>query len=68
MMCEACQKGDAAVHLTQIIREKVRQINLCDKCSEERSAANPSAFSADYIAGQDPASGPLGGQAHFGST
>jgi protein arginine kinase activator len=36
MLCDSCGERDAAVHLTTIVNNEVRQQHLCEKCAAER--------------------------------
>lgn len=36
MLCDTCGERDAAVHLTTIVNNEVRQQHLCEKCAAER--------------------------------
>lgn len=36
MLCDNCGERDAAVHLTTIVNNEVRQQHLCEKCAAER--------------------------------
>lgn len=36
MLCDNCGERDAAVHLTTIVNNEVRQQHLCERCAAER--------------------------------
>ncbi len=36
MLCDHCGERDAAVHLTTIVNNEVRQQHLCERCAAER--------------------------------
>lgn len=36
MLCDTCGERDAAVHLTTIVNNEVKQQHLCEKCAAER--------------------------------
>ena len=36
MLCDNCGERDAAVHLTTIVNNEVKQQHLCEKCAAER--------------------------------
>lgn len=38
MVCDICHKGEASVHLTEIINDKVMKLNLCEGCAMQKSA------------------------------
>ncbi len=35
MLCDSCGERDAAVHLTKIVNNEVKQQHLCEKCAAE---------------------------------
>ncbi len=35
MKCECCQKKEATIHLTQVIENKVKKLNLCQVCAQK---------------------------------
>ena len=43
MLCDNCQERDAAITLTTIENDAVRQLNLCERCAAERGVETPSA-------------------------
>jgi protein arginine kinase activator len=38
-MCQACKKQVATVHLTEIIKNKKREIHLCEECAAKKGVA-----------------------------
>ena len=42
MLCDNCKERDAAVLLTTIEKDTVRQLNLCERCAAERGVETPS--------------------------
>jgi len=36
MLCDICGKGEATVHLTEIINDKVSKLNLCEECASKK--------------------------------
>lgn len=42
MLCDHCGERDAAVLLTTIENDSVRQLNLCERCAAERGVETPS--------------------------
>jgi protein arginine kinase activator len=52
MKCEACQKEEATVHLTQVINGEVRKMHLCEECAAEKGVdiQNPASI-ADVLLG-----------------
>jgi protein arginine kinase activator len=52
MLCDVCKKKEATVHLTQIIEDKMQQIDLCEECSKAKGVTDPTGFSlADLLLG-----------------
>jgi protein arginine kinase activator len=45
MLCDACKKNVATVHLTQIIENKMQTIDLCEGCSKAKGVDDPTGFS-----------------------
>lgn len=44
MLCDQCREHDAAVLLTTIEDNTVRQLHLCERCAAERGVETPSAL------------------------
>ncbi len=40
-LCEDCNEREAVIHLTQIIDNKKKVLNLCPRCAEKRGFHNP---------------------------
>jgi protein arginine kinase activator len=55
MLCERCQKRPAQVHLTQIINNTKKELNLCPTCASEMQAESfglaPQLDLHDFLAG-----------------
>jgi len=52
MKCNVCQVKDATVHLTQIVGDKMKKVDLCEACSKEKGVGDPTGFSlADMLLG-----------------
>lgn len=45
MLCDACKKNEATVHLTQIVENKMQTIDLCESCSKSKGVDDPTGFS-----------------------
>jgi protein arginine kinase activator len=45
MLCNACKKNEATVHLTQIVDNKMQTIDLCESCSKAKGVDDPTGFS-----------------------
>lgn len=52
MLCSVCQKKEATVFLTEIVGDKTHKVDLCEACSKEKGANDPSSFAlADLLLG-----------------
>ncbi|MDD5496438.1 MAG: UvrB/UvrC motif-containing protein [Candidatus Omnitrophica bacterium] len=52
MLCEICGKKEATVHLTEVINEQMRKLNLCEDCAREKGAEMEEHFGlSDLLAG-----------------
>lgn len=52
MVCDFCKKNEAKVHLTQIVEGVTKKVDLCELCSKEKGADDPTGFSlADLLLG-----------------
>jgi len=55
MLCQVCGKNPATVHFTEIHDNKLTEINVCERCAEEkglRATSHPHKFDiADLLAG-----------------
>lgn len=38
MMCDECGKNKATVHLTEIVDEQIKKLNLCEACAKEKGS------------------------------
>lgn len=38
MICDECGKNKATVHLTEIIDEQIKKLNLCEACAKEKGS------------------------------
>jgi hypothetical protein len=52
MRCAICKKKPATVHLTQIVGDKMRKLDLCKGCAEAEGANDPMFAPADLIPGE----------------
>src|SRR5438105_1675381 len=57
MKCEACDKGQATVHLTEIVNKKKRELHLCEECAREKGVSVKAAFTPADLA-EKPAAKP----------
>ena len=52
MQCQLCNKSTASVHLTQIVDNEVKKVDLCEACAREKGVNDPTGFSlADLLLG-----------------
>ncbi len=52
MLCDVCKQNVATVHLTQIVSQETKKIDLCEACSKEKGVDDPTGFSiADLLLG-----------------
>ena len=52
MQCHVCKKAEATVHLTQIVENQVKKVDLCEACAKEKGVNDPTGFSlADLLLG-----------------
>ena len=49
MICDACKKQQATVHLTEIVNDQMTELHLCEVCANEKGAQVESHFGlADF--------------------
>jgi protein arginine kinase activator len=52
MVCDACGKNQATVHLTEIIDEQMNELHLCEECARKKSEQMEQQFGlSDLLAG-----------------
>lgn len=52
MLCDACNKKEATVHLTEIVNEKITKLHLCEACAKNKGAEMEEHFGlSDLLAG-----------------
>jgi protein arginine kinase activator len=59
VICQVCKKHIATVHLTEIIKDKKREIHLCEECAGKKGVA----FKSQQFSIQDLLSGLVNSQA-----
>ncbi len=65
MKCDVCKKGEATVHLTQIIAGKMQKIDLCEECANEKGVSDPVGFSlTELLTGLSPTEAPVAAPAN----
>lgn len=45
MQCQVCKQDEATVHLTQIVDDDVRSLDLCVGCAKQKGVSDPLGFS-----------------------
>ncbi len=43
MSCDQCGEREAVIHLTQIVKEQVTTLHLCERCAAEKGVDSPAA-------------------------
>jgi protein arginine kinase activator len=52
MVCQLCKQKEATVHLTQIVENQVKNVDLCEPCAKQKGVNDPTGFSlADLLLG-----------------
>jgi protein arginine kinase activator len=52
MICNACGKNKATIHVTELVEGQMVEVHLCDKCAQEKDIASKVSFSMnDILAG-----------------
>ncbi len=52
MVCQFCKQKEAKVHLTQIVDNEVKKVDLCEACAKEKGVNDPTGFAiADLLLG-----------------
>ena len=52
MVCQFCKQKEAKVHLTQIVENEVKKVDLCEACAKEKGVNDPTGFAiADLLLG-----------------
>ena len=52
MVCDACKKQQATVHLTEIVNDQMTELHLCEACANQKGAQAESHFGlADLLSG-----------------
>ena len=54
MQCQFCNKSPATVHLTQIVEDEMKKLDLCETCAKQKGVTDPTGFSlAELLLGAD---------------
>jgi protein arginine kinase activator len=52
MTCQLCKQREATVHLTQIIENQMKKVDICEQCAKDKQLNDPTSFSlADLLLG-----------------
>lgn len=52
MLCDACHKNTATVHLTEIVDDQMTELHLCEECARQKSEQMEQQFGlSDLLAG-----------------
>jgi len=63
MLCDACHKKEATVHLTEIVNDKMTKLNLCEECARTKGAEMEEHFGlSDLLAGLSDLGAGLGAE------
>lgn len=44
MTCQLCKQREATVHLTQIVENDMKKVDICDQCAKEKNLHDPTKF------------------------
>lgn len=59
MVCQLCKQKEATVHLTQIVEDEMKKLDLCETCAKQKGVNDPTGFSlADLLQGAGAAPEP----------
>jgi len=62
MVCQLCKQKEATVHLTQIVEDEMKKLDLCETCAKQKGVTDPTGFSVAELllgaAGGAPAADP----------
>ena len=45
MLCCACNKKEATVHVTEVAKDCVQRADLCEECAKQKGVNDPAGFS-----------------------
>jgi protein arginine kinase activator len=52
MVCQFCKEKESKVHLTQIVENEVKKVDLCEACAKAKGVNDPTGFAiADLLLG-----------------
>ena len=51
MLCDICKKNKAVIHYAEVINNKVKKLNLCEKCAVAKGVGGQPPFSIGELLG-----------------
>lgn len=60
MECQVCKQREATVHLTQIVDDDMRSLDLCEGCAKQKGVSDPVGFALGDLS-QEEVTSALGG-------
>lgn len=51
MLCDICKKNKAVIHYAEVINNKVKKLNLCEKCAATKGIGGQPSFSIGELLG-----------------
>ncbi len=52
MLCCQCNENEATVHLTEVVGDKMKKVDLCEACAKAKGVSDPAGFAlADLLLG-----------------
>ncbi|MSR43300.1 MAG: excinuclease ABC subunit B [Pedosphaera sp.] len=52
MLCCQCNQNEATVHLTEVVGDKMKKVDLCEACAKAKGVSDPAGFAlADLLLG-----------------
>ncbi|MCS1408794.1 MAG: Protein-arginine kinase activator protein [Verrucomicrobia subdivision 3 bacterium] len=58
MLCDVCGNNEAKVHLAEVVKGKMKKVDLCESCAKEKRIDDPTGFSLmDMLTGIEAVQG-----------
>jgi protein arginine kinase activator len=52
MLCNVCKQNEATVHITEIVDDQIKKVDLCEACKKEKGVSDPVSYAlADMLLG-----------------
>jgi protein arginine kinase activator len=51
MLCMLCKKNEAKFHYTQVVKDEMQKVDLCESCAKQKGVNHPGFFGADLLLG-----------------